>query len=136
MSPFIIPAKKSISSPRGSQKRRKLKKDKNQTKELTGEIGEVRLEQKGIKEGQRQVQHKIKTIEAECDELRRETALIIQQSATTQLRLALMFQILQARQNNDFSKAAQLAQALRYSSSEWNSTNNWKPLSALGPRGH
>ncbi|XVF77959.1 hypothetical protein PTKIN_Ptkin14bG0089500 [Pterospermum kingtungense] len=96
------------------QRRRKLmKKFKCRMKGLTAEIKEVRLQQKGIKEGQRQVDDKIEAIEAECEQLRRETALIIQQSATIQLRLALMFQILQARENNDFTKAAQLAQNLR-----------------------
>ncbi|XVE74295.1 hypothetical protein DITRI_Ditri12bG0006900 [Diplodiscus trichospermus] len=80
-------------------------------KGLTAEMEKVSMEQKVIKEGQRQVQHKLKAMEAKCDELRRETALVIQQSAATQLRLALMFQILQARQNKDFAKTAQLAQA-------------------------
>ena len=85
-------------------------------KVLAAEMKEIRLEQKGIEEGKRQVQDKLKAIEAECDELRGETALVIQKRASTQLRLALMFQILQARESNDFTKAAELTQTLRYTS--------------------
>ncbi|XWS10619.1 hypothetical protein CRYUN_Cryun38cG0012500 [Craigia yunnanensis] len=116
MSPFFIGAPNSRSSPRGYQERMKLKKRKNRMKVLAAEMKEVRLEQKGVEEGQRQVQDKLKAIEAECNELRRETALIIQKKASTQLRLALMFQILQARESNDFTKAAELTQTLRYTS--------------------
>ncbi|OMO63610.1 hypothetical protein COLO4_32292 [Corchorus olitorius] len=73
-----------------------------------------------MKQGQRQVQDKLKAIEDECEQLRKETALIIKQSAKTQIRLALMFQILKARQSNDFSMAAQLTQALRQLIAEQN----------------
>ncbi|XP_022718136.1 uncharacterized protein LOC111276651 [Durio zibethinus] len=111
--PFITRALNSRSWPRGHKKRRKLKKYNTHMKVLKAEMEEVRLEQKGIKDGQRLLQDKLKAVEAECNQLRRETALIIEQSANTQLRLALMFQILKARENNDFCKAAELSQALR-----------------------
>ncbi|XVE74310.1 hypothetical protein DITRI_Ditri12bG0006600 [Diplodiscus trichospermus] len=67
MSHFITAALNSRSSPSGHQKRRKLKKYNSRMKGLTGEVEDVRLEQKEIKEGQRQVRHKLKAIEAECE---------------------------------------------------------------------
>ncbi|XVE53441.1 hypothetical protein DITRI_Ditri03aG0003300 [Diplodiscus trichospermus] len=80
---------------------------------LKAEMEEISEEQKEIKEGQRQVREKFEAIETECEQLRKETMLIIQQSASTQIRLALMFQILKARENHEFSKASQLTCALR-----------------------
>ncbi|XVE74319.1 hypothetical protein DITRI_Ditri12bG0007500 [Diplodiscus trichospermus] len=82
-------------------------------KRLRVEMEEMSEEQKKIKEGQRQVREKFDAIELECEQLRKETILITQQSVSTQFRLALMFQILKARENHDFSKASQLTSALR-----------------------
>ncbi|KAK8626565.1 hypothetical protein V6N13_134206 [Hibiscus sabdariffa] len=70
-------------------------------------------EQKDIKEGQRQVKEKIEAIETECEELKKETRFIIQQSARTQVKLALMFRILKAREAGDLDTAASLTQILR-----------------------
>ncbi|XP_021298826.1 uncharacterized protein LOC110427603 [Herrania umbratica] len=96
------------------QKRRKLKKQGSRMmRGLTAQMEEVASEQQRRKEEQRQLKDKFKAIEAECDKLRKETAIVIQQSAITQIRLAHMFQILRARENRDFTKAAQLAQSLR-----------------------
>ncbi|OMO63622.1 hypothetical protein COLO4_32286 [Corchorus olitorius] len=80
---------------------------------LRSDMEEISKEQKKIKEGQRQVREKFEAIEFECDELRKETNLIMQQSVSTQFRLAFMFQILKARENQEFDKAAQLTCALR-----------------------
>ena len=74
------------------------------------EIGE---EQKNIREGQRRVREKFEAIESECEQLKRETKLIIQQSARTQVKLALMFRILKAREESDLATAANLTQLLR-----------------------
>ena len=74
---------------------------------------EISNAQKSIKEGQSQVREKLKAIEMECEVLREETKLMIQQSALTQLRLALMLNILKAREEGDFAKAAQITQLLR-----------------------
>ncbi|XVF77950.1 hypothetical protein PTKIN_Ptkin14bG0088800 [Pterospermum kingtungense] len=82
-------------------------------KRLKVEMEEISKEQRKIKEGQKQVREKFEAIELECEQLRKETMLITQQSFSTQLRLALMFQILKARENHDFSKASQLTCALR-----------------------
>ncbi|XVF77940.1 hypothetical protein PTKIN_Ptkin14bG0088300 [Pterospermum kingtungense] len=85
----------------------------NRLKMLRSEMEEISEEQKQIKEGQRQVRKKFETIESECDRLRKETNLIIQQSLNTQMRLAFMFQILKARENQEFETAARLTAALR-----------------------
>ena len=44
---------------------------------------EISNDQKSIKEGQSQVREKLKAIEMECEVLREETKLMIQQSALT-----------------------------------------------------
>ncbi|KAB1669114.1 hypothetical protein ES319_1Z173000v1 [Gossypium barbadense] len=80
---------------------------------LKTELKVVSKEQKSIKEGQRQVGAKLQAINYECEQLRRETNRIIQQIATTQIRLALMFNILKAREECDFAKAHQLTALLR-----------------------
>ncbi|XVE74275.1 hypothetical protein DITRI_Ditri12bG0004000 [Diplodiscus trichospermus] len=82
-------------------------------KSLKAEMEEMSKEQEGIKEGQRQVREKLESIEEECGQLRKQTKEIIQQSAITQIRLALMFSILKARQEGNFIKASQLTQLLR-----------------------
>ncbi|KAK8691408.1 hypothetical protein V6N13_074919 [Hibiscus sabdariffa] len=82
-------------------------------KRLKTEMAEISIEQQVIKEGQRQVRTKIEDINEECEQLREETKQIIQQSANTQIRLALMFNILKAREEGDFAKTRQLTQLLR-----------------------
>ena len=74
---------------------------------------EISKEQKSIKEGQSQVREKINAIETECELLQEETKLMIQRSALTQLRLVLMLNILKAREEGDFAKAAQFTQLLQ-----------------------
>ncbi|XP_017980036.1 PREDICTED: uncharacterized protein LOC18507232 isoform X2 [Theobroma cacao] len=98
----------------------RYKHKKNGTKDLKvkygrlkADIEEIGKEQKSIKEGQSQVREKFKAIEMECQMLKKETELIIQRSALTRLRLALLFHILKAREEGDFAKAAQLTQLLR-----------------------
>ncbi|XP_021298821.1 uncharacterized protein LOC110427593 isoform X1 [Herrania umbratica] len=86
---------------------------KRRFKKLKEEIKEISRQQQSIREGQRQVAAKFKAIEEECEQLRQETNRIIRQSANTQIRLSLMFNILKAREQGDFSKAANLTQLLR-----------------------
>lgn len=88
-------------------------------KKLKSEMEEISEEQKNIREGQRQVKEKFEAIESECEELKRETKLIIQQSARTQIKLALMFRILKARETGDFSTASSLTEMLRLVSSSF-----------------
>ncbi|XP_007022514.2 PREDICTED: uncharacterized protein LOC18594810 [Theobroma cacao] len=102
------------SSQRAQQlKKMRLKNLNTRMKRLRVEMEEISEEQKKIKDGQRQVREKFEAIELECEQLRKETKLITQQSLSTQIRLALMFQILKARENHDFSKASQLTCVLR-----------------------
>ncbi|KAG8502928.1 hypothetical protein CXB51_000735 [Gossypium anomalum] len=82
-------------------------------KRLRVEMKEISEEQKEIKVEQKKVREKFEAIEFECEELRKETILITQQTANTQIRLALMFQILKARQNQELDKATILTHALR-----------------------
>ncbi|MBA0550329.1 hypothetical protein Goshw_022109, partial [Gossypium schwendimanii] len=79
---------------------------------LRVEMKEISEEQREIKVGQKKVREKFEAIELECEELRKETILITQQTANTQIRLALMFQILKARQNQELDKATILTHAL------------------------
>ncbi|EOY09769.1 Uncharacterized protein TCM_025151 [Theobroma cacao] len=81
--------------------------------QLKVEMEEVREQQICIKEGQRKVKENFEAVESECRNLHAETMIIMKQSACTRLRLCIMFQILKARENNDFAKAAALTQALR-----------------------
>ncbi|XP_039030145.1 uncharacterized protein LOC120164506 isoform X4 [Hibiscus syriacus] len=94
-------------------KRGKSKTLRRRMKRLRSDMEEISEEQGKIKEGQRQVRVKFEAVEMECEQLRRETNMVMQQSMSTQLRLAFMFQILKARENQDFNQAAQLTAALR-----------------------
>ncbi|XVF77944.1 hypothetical protein PTKIN_Ptkin14bG0088500 [Pterospermum kingtungense] len=95
------------------QKKRRSTNLKSRMKRLSVEMEEISEEQKKIKEEQKQVREKFEAVELECEQLRKETMLITKQSVTTQIRLALMFQILKAREDHDCSKASRLTCALR-----------------------
>ncbi|XVE53434.1 hypothetical protein DITRI_Ditri03aG0002800 [Diplodiscus trichospermus] len=87
--------------------------------QLKGETEEISKEQEEIRKGQRKVGEKIEAIEAECEQLKYQTNLIIKQSARTHIRLSLMFLILKARQHAHFAKAAHFTHLLR----SWNNSN-------------
>ncbi|XVF77982.1 hypothetical protein PTKIN_Ptkin14bG0092200 [Pterospermum kingtungense] len=80
---------------------------------LKMEMEEISKEQESIKEGQRQVQEKFEAIEEEYEQLWKQTNEIIQQTTNAQIRLALMFNIVRAREEGDFAKATHLTQLLR-----------------------
>ncbi|KAE8692392.1 Heavy metal atpase 2 [Hibiscus syriacus] len=80
---------------------------------LKKEMAEISIEQEFIKEGQRRVGAKIEEINEECEQLRGEAQQMIQQSVNTQIRLALMLNILKAREEGYFAKTSQLTQLLR-----------------------
>ncbi|MBA0873556.1 hypothetical protein Goshw_003919, partial [Gossypium schwendimanii] len=69
---------------------------------------EINEEQKNIRELQGELREKIEAIDLECEQLREETMMVRQQSANTQIRLA----ILKARQNHDFAQASHLTSTL------------------------
>ena len=81
---------------------------------LKAEMVKIRREQISIKEGQSEVREKMKAIETECEEVKEEMKVVMQQSVSTHLRLGLMFNILKAREDGDFAKAAHLTQLLRF----------------------
>ncbi|XWS10394.1 hypothetical protein CRYUN_Cryun39dG0074000 [Craigia yunnanensis] len=80
---------------------------------LKTEMEEISKQQENIKEGQRQVREKFEAIEEECEQLRKKTNEMIRQSALTQIHLALMFNIVKAREEGNFAKASHLTQLLR-----------------------
>ncbi|GKV09783.1 hypothetical protein SLEP1_g21229 [Rubroshorea leprosula] len=91
---------------------------------LKAEMQEISKEQQSIKEAQKQVRKKFEDIEAECAQLRKETDLMIRQSAATRLTLALMFRILRAREDGNLLEATRLTQLLRTILSRQN--EQWK----------
>ncbi|KAE8672057.1 Peroxisomal 2,4-dienoyl-CoA reductase isoform 1 [Hibiscus syriacus] len=99
--------------PKAKHGRKGMKNMEKSFKRLKSEMEEISEEKKSIREGQRQVKEKFDMIESECEELKRETRLVIQQSARTQVKLALMFRILKAREADDISTAATLTEMLR-----------------------
>ncbi|XP_022743294.1 uncharacterized protein LOC111294297 isoform X2 [Durio zibethinus] len=110
---LLLMSKRCAFSQRKHLERRATEKLKTRMEKLKVEMEEIGKEQESIRKGQRGVKEKFERIELECEQLRRETDLITQQSHNTQLRLCLMFQILKAREVNDFTKAAALTQILR-----------------------
>ncbi|KAK8647738.1 hypothetical protein V6N13_121465 [Hibiscus sabdariffa] len=82
-------------------------------KKLRVDMKDMSKEQHNVKQMQSQVEARLRAVQEECDRLRDETDQIIRQSADTQARLALMFDILKARERGDFDKAAQLTRSLR-----------------------
>ncbi|XVE67544.1 hypothetical protein DITRI_Ditri08aG0169400 [Diplodiscus trichospermus] len=95
----------------GKKKKKKIMQER--FKRLKTEMEEIINEQKNVREGQRQVCDKIETIESECEQLKKETKMVIQQSARTQVKFALMFRILKAREEGDSATATNLTQLLR-----------------------
>ncbi|XP_022749254.1 uncharacterized protein LOC111298789 isoform X2 [Durio zibethinus] len=96
-----------------TRKRFKTKAKHESFKRLKSEMEEISQEQKNIREGHRLINKKFEAIESEGEELKRETILIIQQSARTKIKLALMFRILKAREAGEFNTAADLTEMLR-----------------------
>ncbi|KAL4313226.1 hypothetical protein GQ457_01G007910 [Hibiscus cannabinus] len=95
------------------RKQQRLKRLNNRMKRVKFDIKEISEEQKEIKERQAELREKFEAIGLQCEQLQKETKLIMQQSGRTQIRLALMFQILKAREKLEFDKAALLTAALR-----------------------
>ncbi|GAV65595.1 hypothetical protein CFOL_v3_09110 [Cephalotus follicularis] len=102
---------------RRRSKTRKLertnRKMKAKIEQIKGDMAEIDAQQKCIAEGQKKVKKKFEEVEYECKKLRMEAKLIWQQSAGTQLRLNLLFQILKAREANDVARDAYLTLSLR-----------------------
>ncbi|GMI67587.1 hypothetical protein HRI_000428000 [Hibiscus trionum] len=122
MAPFFIRArfhhsnKRFNSQLKNGRKHKKggMKNMQERFEKLRAEMEEISMDQQNIRQGQRQVREKFEGIETECEELKRETRIIIQQSARTQIKLALMFQILKASEQADHATVATLTHLLRY----------------------
>ncbi|XVE67541.1 hypothetical protein DITRI_Ditri08aG0169300 [Diplodiscus trichospermus] len=120
MAPFSLRSHLRAAALRRKRFKSTEKHGRRGTKDMEGSFKRLKSEmegtsevQKDIREGQRQVKEKFEAIETGCEELKRETQLIIQQSAITQIKLALMFRILKAREAGDFNTAANLTEMLR-----------------------
>ena len=90
-------------------KREKDEKLNPKIQNLKRNMTKIGTDQHRIREAQRNVRHK-----QECNQLREQTNIIIKKTTTTKIQLALMFQILRAREVEDFSKAANLTHFLRF----------------------
>ncbi|KAK8545830.1 hypothetical protein V6N13_067092 [Hibiscus sabdariffa] len=109
-----IVQRKSGVNMQNKHKKKSRKHDlKVKVRRLKGEVEEMRKEQSNIREGQSQVREKLKAIETEWEALHEESKVMIQKSGRTQIRLALMFNILRAREEGDLVKAAQFTHLLR-----------------------
>ncbi|KAL4271965.1 hypothetical protein GQ457_13G000690 [Hibiscus cannabinus] len=90
--------------------RKRTKMVKKTTRKRSRRLKE---EKESIEEGRRRVRKKKEVIEKECEQITKEIDEIIRQTAMTRIRLALMFNILGARQDGDIDKASHLTQLLR-----------------------
>ena len=81
---------------------------------LKRNMAKIGMDQQRIREAQRNVRQRFVSIKQECDQLREQTNIIIKKATITKIQLALMFQILRAREVGDFSKAANLTHFLRF----------------------
>ncbi|KAJ6933929.1 hypothetical protein NC651_009107 [Populus alba x Populus x berolinensis] len=95
---------------RRSKQNRKLKANMESLREDMAEISE---QQQSIKDGQMEIRRSFEEIESQCDKLNKETSLILRQTLYNQQRLCLIFKILKAREDNDFSMATEHTRFLR-----------------------
>ncbi|KAK8717224.1 hypothetical protein V6N13_044500 [Hibiscus sabdariffa] len=80
---------------------------------LRADTERINAEQLNIREEEGQVREKFEGVVKESEELKRETRFIIQQTARTQIKLALMFQITRAAKQADHATLATLTRLLR-----------------------
>ncbi|XP_039012273.1 uncharacterized protein LOC120141490 [Hibiscus syriacus] len=121
MRPFLLsrfryskqPSKRHLILRKKSGERNSAKYMRRRLGRLKVEMEDISKEQQSIKDEQSQVRAKFNAVEEEYEQLRSETNQIIQQTANTQIRLGLMFGILEARDQGDLGKAAQLTGLLR-----------------------
>ncbi|KAK8496292.1 hypothetical protein V6N12_063865 [Hibiscus sabdariffa] len=82
-------------------------------KQVKAKIGEAEGNGKSLREEQRKIRAKFGEIERQSHRLKAETEMVMKQTATTQIKLALTFNILKAREGGDFIQAATLTRFLR-----------------------
>ncbi|KAL4308971.1 hypothetical protein GQ457_01G056270 [Hibiscus cannabinus] len=66
-----------------------------------------------LREEQREIRGKLGEMERECERVKEETEMMVKQTARTQIKLALMFYILKAREGGNFIEAAEFTMLLR-----------------------
>ncbi|KAG5255170.1 golgin subfamily member protein [Salix suchowensis] len=101
--PFAPRRNVSKSRHRKQQKLKKRRERRETVERLKTDMVEIGEGQTRIREGQREIRQKFEEIESECRSLREETMNITSQSDYNQIRINLMFAILKARQDSDFS---------------------------------
>ncbi|KAE8679210.1 Detected protein of unknown function [Hibiscus syriacus] len=84
----------------------KMKSLKTRVQRIKADMGKIREDQKCIREEQRDIGEKFGDVRRQCHDLRLETQMIVKQSTFNRIRLSIMFNILRARQDGDFDKAA------------------------------
>ncbi|KAF9686040.1 hypothetical protein SADUNF_Sadunf03G0117000 [Salix dunnii] len=94
-------------------KSKRNRKQKASMESLKEDMKEISEQQQRIKNGQMEVRRSFEEIESQCDQLNKETSLIWRQTLYNQQRLCLIFKILKAREDNNFSMVAELTQFLR-----------------------
>ncbi|XP_038691861.1 uncharacterized protein LOC119990098 [Tripterygium wilfordii] len=91
---------------------------KRKIRQLREEMAEISKEQRCIREGQRRVRERLEENQSQREKLKQETELIAKDSINIQMKLNLMFGIINARAQKDSALVARLTCSLRYLISE------------------
>ncbi|XP_038994297.1 uncharacterized protein LOC120118284 [Hibiscus syriacus] len=94
-------------------KKGRLNNMQEKYEKLAADMEEISAEQQNIRKAQRLVREKFEGVANEYEELKRETRIIVQQTARTQIKLAIMFQIVKASEQADHATVANLTHLLR-----------------------
>lgn len=86
----------------------KLRSLKARIQRIKKDMGKIRKGQTSIREDQMKIGERLRDIKRKCDELRLETQVIVKQSALNRIEVSIMFNMLRARQDGHFYKAAAL----------------------------
>ncbi|KAK6231085.1 hypothetical protein QUC31_002603 [Theobroma cacao] len=90
-----------------------MKSLKVRAQRIKSEMDKIREDQRCIREEQRNLGERFGDVKRQCDQLREETQVIMKQTACNRIRLILMFNILRAREEGDFDKAATFTRFLK-----------------------
>ncbi|KAL4311583.1 hypothetical protein GQ457_01G056280 [Hibiscus cannabinus] len=102
-----------LMAPRKMKLQRVALKVRAKLKQVKAKIGEAEGNGKCLREEQRKLRAKFGEIERQSHRLKAETEMVMKQTATTQIKLALIFNILKAREGGDLIQAATLTRFLR-----------------------
>ncbi|KAK8479275.1 hypothetical protein V6N11_064502 [Hibiscus sabdariffa] len=89
-----------------------MKSLKTRVQRMKVEMGKIREDQRCIREEQLIIGERFGVVARQCHELRLETQVMVEQSTFNRVRLGIMVNILRARQDGEFDKAAVLTAAL------------------------